>query len=131
MHERHNRYDQEQAYRMRVSGASPLTIADKLDIPVRLVFDYCARMAAELAGESIDVSRSLDIIRLDEAYHAIRCDILAGDHSAIASMLKIMDRRAKLLGLDTPARSDIKISSDMRDLSEDELIAIIESEGSE
>lgn len=46
----------------------------------------------------------LDLERLDQMWQVAYLNACAGDASAIASCMRIMDRRAKLLGLDAPPK---------------------------
>ena len=57
--------------------------------------------------ESVEEARQLELMRLDELISVLWDRALGGDLSAIACILKIMDRRAKLLGLDKPERIDV------------------------
>ena len=52
--------------------------------------------------EPADELRQLMADRLDTALRAIWPQVVAGDYDAIATMLKIETRRAKLFGLDAP-----------------------------
>ena len=53
------------------------------------------------AGQLMQV----ELARLEEAHKAIYPKVKAGDLGAIAAMVKLCERRAKLLGLDVPDRS--------------------------
>ena len=57
--------------------------------------------------ESIDEARQLELMRLDELQFAIWDRAIDGDLPAAHCVLKIMDRRAKLLGLDKPAKIEL------------------------
>jgi len=54
--------------------------------------------------EGVDEFRTLELARLDGMWLAIAKGIAQGNFGAIDRGLKIMDRRAKLLGLDRPAQ---------------------------
>lgn len=55
----------------------------------------------------VDAALAEDLKRLEAAEKAIWVKVLKGDLLAIDRMLRIMERRAKLLGLDAPKRVDI------------------------
>lgn len=55
------------------------------------------------AGEYVE----LEIIRLDRALNAIWTKVQDGDQGAIATMLKIQERRAKYRGLDAPVKQEL------------------------
>lgn len=57
--------------------------------------------------ESVEEARQLELMRLDEMQFAIWDRALNGELSALSCVLKIMDRRAKLLGLDKPEKVEV------------------------
>ena len=57
--------------------------------------------------ESVEEARQLELMRLDEMQFAIWDRVINGELSALSCVLKIMDRRAKLLGLDKPEKVDV------------------------
>lgn len=54
--------------------------------------------------EPADELRTLESQRLDALLHSLWPNALSGDTRAIDTCLRVMDRRAKLLGLDAPAK---------------------------
>lgn len=50
----------------------------------------------------------LDLERLDQMWGIHYLNAQAGDVQALAACLKIMERRAKMLGLDTPERHQVE-----------------------
>jgi hypothetical protein len=81
----------------------------------RLPKDYGERQAwgdvdTELArlrkvtSEQVAVIRQLELSRLDELFHAMFTRAVTGDKPAVDRVLRIMDRRSKLLGLDAPTK---------------------------
>ena len=50
----------------------------------------------------------LELARLDVAQRAIWKKVVKGDLAAIDRLLKIMQRRAKLIGLDAPVKLDVR-----------------------
>jgi len=65
------------------------------------------RVRSEFIYESIDESRQLELMRLDELQVAVWDRALNGELPAAHCVLKIMDRRAKLLGLDKPDKVEV------------------------
>ena len=57
--------------------------------------------------EPADELRVLELSRLDDMLKAISQHVAAGNLTAIDRALKIQDRRARLLGLDMPAKVDV------------------------
>ena len=62
-------------------------------------------------AEDIAEIRTLETERLDLAQSAIWGKVLQGDNPSIANLLRIMERRAKLLGLDQPTRIQAEVIS--------------------
>jgi hypothetical protein len=57
--------------------------------------------------ESVEEVRQLELMRLDEMMFALWDRAISGDLPAVSCVLKIMDRRAKLLGLDKPEKIEV------------------------
>ncbi len=57
--------------------------------------------------ESVEEVRQLELMRLDEMMFALWDRAIGGDLPAASCVLKIMDRRAKLLGLDKPEKIEV------------------------
>jgi hypothetical protein len=62
------------------------------------------RIRSEFIFESVEEARQLELMRLDEMQFAVWDRAINGDLPALSCVLKIMDRRAKLLGLDKPEK---------------------------
>ena len=54
--------------------------------------------------EPADELRKVELERIDAMWEKVWWQIKSGDHKAVNVLLKLMDRRAKLLGLDMPAK---------------------------
>lgn len=65
------------------------------------------RVKASHIFESVEEARQLELMRLDDMQFAIWNRAIKGELSALSCVLKIMDRRAKLLGLDKPEKVDV------------------------
>ena len=65
------------------------------------------RIKSEWIFESIEEARQLELMRLDELQVAVWDRAIKGDLPAAHCVLKIMDRRAKLLGLDKPEKVEV------------------------
>jgi transposase-like protein len=104
---------EEECLRLRMEGLSHREIAAQLGIApstaykrVRHALDGInQRNAAEA-----DTLRTLELLRLDELQDAVWEQALAGDDKALGRVLAIMGRRAKLLGLDAPAKAEVAVS---------------------
>lgn len=112
---------------LRKSGKSFRAIATKLDISLGQAFkDVQKSLQESLANRNDDAEelRQLELDRLDDLTSALDHWVKAGSVPAANAMLRVMERRAKLLGLDAPTKQELKI--DMSKLSDDELRAIAE-----
>jgi hypothetical protein len=65
------------------------------------------RIKSEWIFESIEEARQLELMRLDELQVAVWDRAINGELPAAHCVLKIMDRRAKLLGLDKPEKVEV------------------------
>lgn len=65
------------------------------------------RIKGEWIFESVDEARQLELMRLDELQVAVWDRAINGELPATHCVLKIMDRRAKLLGLDKPEKVEV------------------------
>jgi len=95
------------AIRLRISGCSYDQIAERLGYANRssaFKAVEAGRLAilAEPAAELV----ALECARLDELMVALWPKALAGDVQAVDRVLRVMERRARYLGLDAPARTE-------------------------
>jgi hypothetical protein len=99
-----------QALQLRASGATYRQIADVLGIDKmtawRLVQEEAASAIQESAREIVD----LELQRLDRLHMAVWPDAINGDVQAVDRVLRIMNQRAKLLGLydRAPQQDDVR-----------------------
>ena len=100
--------NQKAALRLRASGLTYEAIGEELGVcqqtANRYVLEALAKLRAE-AGEAAQEVRELESMRLDRLLNAVWPQAEAGDIKAIETVLKLMERRAKLRGLDQPERS--------------------------
>lgn len=62
------------------------------------------RASNRIIRDDVNEIRQMELDRLDIALASIWSQIISGDLAAINTMLRIMERRAKLLALDAPKR---------------------------
>ena len=88
--------------------------------------DAYMRASARIVRDDIDAIRQTEEDRLDIAQSAIWDKVLDGDVQAVNTLIRVMERRAKLLGLDQPVKIQAEvITYDANGIS-DELARIIE-----
>jgi hypothetical protein len=69
------------------------------------------RASARIVRDDIDSIRRVEEDRLDLAQAAIWGKVMAGDIPAVSALIRIMERRAKLLGLDQPIKQQIEVTT--------------------
>ena len=118
-----------EAARLRTRGYSYQQIADELGWVSRGdAYRAVQRVLADTVKEAGDEVRAIELARLDHL-HTAAMDVLEREHftvsngpveghddgpvlAAIDRLLKIQERRAKLLGLDAPTKQAISIGPD-------------------
>jgi len=92
---------------LRLAGAGYRAIGKELKVSHVQAFrdvDASLKEIGDLQAEKAERLREIELARLDRATLAIWNRVRSGDDAAIRSMCAIMDRRAKLCGLDKPSR---------------------------
>lgn len=99
------------AIALRLAGLEYQAIADRLGYASRQAarVDVERALQANLAEESrqADLLRQVELQRLDRLQAAAWPAAAGGDLRAIDTVLKVIDRRCKLLGLDAPIRAEV------------------------
>jgi len=72
---------------------------------------YIRAMKRTLVEAGTEEIRELELDRLDRMQRAIWAKAMKGDVQAIHTALKILDRRARYLGLDAPMKQEITIEN--------------------
>lgn len=94
------------ALELRKAGYDYRRIGETLGCSVTQAHrDVAAALKLTLQEPADDV-RALEVERLDNMLRALWRDVSAGNHGAIDRALRVMERRAKLLGLDAPTRTE-------------------------
>jgi hypothetical protein len=93
--------------RLRLAGYSHRDIAAQLGVAPSSAYKRVRHALDELNKtnlESAEQLRALELLRLDELLSSLWDTAIAGDLRAVDRVLKVMERRAKLLGLDAPVK---------------------------
>jgi hypothetical protein len=97
------------ALELRREGKSFPQIARELGYrSVAGAYDAVMGALRETLREPAEQVRALELERLDQMLDAIWPTALTGSIPAQAQVLRLMERRAKYLGLDAPARVDVE-----------------------
>ncbi len=110
---------QGKALELRKAGVTFERIATQLDYRSRQAAKSAVDAAMQrIIQEPAESLRKLDLERLDTMLFALMPAIRRGEWQSVNSGLKVMERRAKLLGLDAPVKIEAEIEhKDGRDLS--------------
>lgn len=102
-----------QASELRMSGLTVRQIAAKLGKSPTGTMKALNRALAKLQAESIsniDDWRTQELATLDRLQHALWPAAIKGKPGAIDRVLRIMERRARLLGLDAATAASIGVT---------------------
>lgn len=95
------------ALELRLAGASYRQIGAELGVHYSSAWHDVDIMLREYAKEPTEAIRNAEMGRLDRLMLAHWPAAIRGDVKATQQVLAIMDRRARLLGLDSPQKVDI------------------------
>jgi hypothetical protein len=87
------------------------------------------RSLARVVADDVNAIRTLEAERLDLAQSAIWGKVLQGDNPSIITLVRLMERRAKLLGLDQPTRIQAEVIAYDGNAVRTELERILTSRG--
>ena len=102
------------ALQLRKAGASFEQIGRALGVSTPRAWRIFQRGLARVVHEPAEELRQLEALRLDGLLTAMWPHAMAGKGWAVDRVLAIMQRRARLLGLDAPTRVNV-ITEDMID----------------
>ena len=98
-----------QALELRKAGATYEQIGKQLGITKQAAYKH-VKKALDAMNDTIreqaDDVRNIEVERLDKLWFVMYKQALSGNQGAVDRCLKIMDRRAKLLGLDAPEKQE-------------------------
>lgn len=90
-----------EAIALRRAGVRVDAIAERLRVSPRTVQAWLREAIAAIPREEAEELRRLELDRLDGLFFAHYRAALAGDSQAAATCLRVMERRARLLNLDS------------------------------
>lgn len=122
---------QKKALAMRLAGATLREISDALGVDLSTISRDIQRALADIPREEADALRKIEVQRLDRLQRAVWTKALGGDLSAVDRAVKIVDRRAKLLGLDAPQKVEVAASDVDLDATVAKLLRVAELTGGE
>lgn len=109
-------------------GHSYRSIANLMGVNVKTAYKYVQSEIIELREQTRDDAeavRDIEVERCDELIMGLWPGATAGDPQVVAAVIRVMERRARLLGLDAPAKIDMKAAlitpEEASKLSDDEI----------
>jgi DNA-binding NarL/FixJ family response regulator len=100
----------QQVLNLRRSGFSIRAIATQLNISVGQAHTDIKEALEALQAQTIEIGasyRELELERIDRMLVALDAQVKKGDTQAVNTSAKLIDMRAKLLGLYAPAKQEI------------------------
>ena len=107
-----------EALGMRLAGASYAQIGERLKCTRTSAFRYVQAALRLHTYEAVAEVRRIEEMRLDRLLMTYWPMAVRGDQKAADYVLRLMERRADLLGLDEPRRMTISIEEQARMVSE-------------
>lgn len=121
----------QRAFELRKAGKTLRQIADMLGYSHEMVRQDINGVITNLqadAKQSADEMMSLELARLDDMQFSVWAEARRGDRKSIDTVLKIMERRAKLLGFDIQRTVNLTVTkSELERMSDDELHELIDT----
>lgn len=102
---------EQEVVKLRRGGLTWDLIGERVGLSISGAHKAYERALARAVAEDVEAIRQLETERLDLAQSAIWGKVLQGDNPSIQSLIRIMERRAKLLGLDQPTRIQAEVIS--------------------
>jgi len=99
-----------EALKLRSLGWSYQKVADAIGTTKATAYNRVQRALAAIPAEAVDEFRRLEMERLDLVLNVAMDKAMSGDKGALFAVdrvISIMDRRAKLMGLDAPVKQEI------------------------
>lgn len=112
---------QKQAYELRLKGKSYRLIAEEMGVSVGLAHQRVKQVIDSVIKPAGLELVTLELDRLDKYLEALDPKLQAGEPKAIATALRIGERRAKLLGMDAPEKLEV-LETTQQDIALKELI---------
>lgn len=108
------------ALELRKAGMTLAKIAEKCGYSnAQRAQEAIVRKIKEIPRQNAEDMRTIETERLDRMQFALWKDATSGDNDAIQTILKLMARRAKLLGIDAPLAVDLtKADEDVKAIRE-------------
>lgn len=118
---------EQEVVKLRRTGLTWDLIGERLNLSTAGAHRAYQNALRRAVQEDVDAIRQIEGERLDVAQNAIWGEVLQGDNQAVNTLIRIMERRAKLLGLDQPIRIQQEVITYDGDAISAELQRIIDA----
>jgi len=109
-----------QALELRKAGISYEMIAQRLNYSNRTAaYRAVSRLLDSTEKEAVQDLREMELRRLDDLFMSIYTDARKGNLGAVDRCLRIMERRAKIAGIDSPEKTQTDIRQVIKVVYED------------
>lgn len=109
---------------MRLAGATLAEIGEAVGLDKSTVSHDINTALADIPRAEANQLRQQEVHRLDRLQRAVWTSALSGDLPAMDRVIRIIDRRAKLLGLDAPQQVEISAGNVDLDATVSKLLAV-------
>jgi hypothetical protein len=93
---------------LRAKGRSVEMIAEEMDLNEAMVRRSLTKAMQGLSSESVEELRALENLRIDRMFLPVYERAVQGDLRAIDRAVLLMERRARMMGLDKPMEIDVR-----------------------
>lgn len=100
-----------QALELRKRGYNYRQVAKALSISVGTAHKYIQRAIDRIPAENAEQVRNLELERIDKMLTGVWERATKGDTKAILATVRLMERRARYLGLDAPEKHDVGVKA--------------------
>ena len=116
---------------LRSAGATFREIGETLGIDPTWARTLVIRALEASQYEAADLMRTQEGVRLDRLQRAHWAQALGGDAKASAVVLRCMDRRARLFGLDAPVQAavEVTVTTSEIDAEVQSLVRLLDADG--
>ena len=118
-----------QALELRKRGCTYRQIATALKTTVSAVHKYVHDEIARIPRDNAEDVLVLELERLDRMIKGLDVRASQGDPKAVLATVKLMERRAKYLGLDAPTKLEHSGSIDVTQMTDEELRRVAAGSG--
>lgn len=96
-------------YSLTLAGYTQEQIAERFKVSQMEISHTLQRMFDSSPETTVQQMRTIENARIDRAQQSIWTDVLRGDHKAIATFIRLSERRSRINGMDAPVKMDLTV----------------------